>query len=262
MDKLKIKDPGVILTEGPRGGHAYATPDGQLYTGVTTILECRAKEFMRWWPVKEMYNYLMDNWDISKAYTNSEKTKLLEDGKKAHVTRSRDALNIGSKVHDWIEHYIKDGESKLPEEEDVKKVVLSFLDWERAMNISWVASEVVVASHRFKYAGTLDALAYMGNELALIDFKTSSVVSEEYFLQTAAYQMALEEMGVVPEHRIVVRIPKDGSPVEAIKVPTPLDFDKDVFIHLREIHKWNLLIENNFKDRSGKLLCCQNQKVS
>ena len=128
--------------------------------------------------------------------------------------------------------------------EDHKDMLESFLKWEEEKKVSWIKSELVIASRKHKFAGTLDALALVDGELCLIDFKTSKRVSKSAFLQTAGYQICLEEMGIVPAKRLIVRLPKNGDNIEVVEVPTPIDFDKKTFIRLREVHRWNLYVKN------------------
>ena len=65
------------------------------------------------------------------------------------------------------------------------------------------------------FAGTVDAVAEVDDVLTVVDFKTSSQISDEYFLQTSAYWLLLDENLVEgekrPEQRLILRIPKDGS---------------------------------------------------
>lgn len=200
-----------------------------------------------------MYNFLLPRLAEVQGIDEKKWEDLLMEGKKAHLTKSKDALDIGHQVHDWIENYAKwkikgaKPETKLPEDEKVAHSIKSFLLWETKHEVEWLASELVVVSIKNSFAGTLDGLAKVDGKLTLIDFKTSSQISEDYYLQTGAYQIALEEMGIVPEQRLILRIPKDGSPVEDHLVPTPLDFDKETFLHLREVYRWNLNYENNVK---------------
>ena len=90
-------------------------------------------------------------------------------------------------------------------------------------------------------------LANVEKELCVIDFKTSNFLSEDVYLQTAGYWLLLDENLLDteerPYQRIVLRLPKDGSGFEHRVVPTPLQFDTDTFLRLREIHRWNLLAE-------------------
>lgn len=53
-----------------------------------------------------------------------------------------------------------------------------------------------VWSRRFRYAGTIDALALIGGKAGVLDIKTSNGFYPEFNLQTAAYVSALQELEV------------------------------------------------------------------
>jgi hypothetical protein len=240
-----------------KDGHTYKhIPSEKLYTGVTTIIGVRQKEFLKWWTVKEMYNFLKTNWDLKKKYTEEEKEKLLLDGKAAHTKKSKEALLSGKIAHDWIENYIGGKKLPLPKDENAKNAIKAFRSWELEHQVEWLASELVVCSEKHEFAGTIDAIAVVDGILTIVDFKTSSQISEDAFLQTAGYWIALDEMmngEERPSQRLVLRIPKDGKEFEAMIVPTDLEFDKKTFLNLREVHRWNVYIQNHFQDANGKI---------
>lgn len=266
-----IKTPNVTFHEH---NHTYSRNiDGYMYTGVTTILQVRAKDFLKFWATKCNYEYMLENWDHTKLYTKDEKEELLLAAKNAHARVTRKANDIGSKAHSWISDYIKHKiangglirdqkklKEDLPDEKEAKNAIRAFLKWEKDNDVEWIVSEQLVASDKHLFAGTLDALGNVNGKLTLIDFKTSSMISEDYYLQTAGYQIALEEMEVYPEQRMILRFEKlseedwkqknkklkgvSYKEFESVVVPTDLKFDKDTFLHCREIHRWNLMIEN------------------
>ena len=88
-------------------GHTY-TVSGELFTGVTTILEVRQKPFLKWWTVKEAVTYLADKQEEIKKATPEEYVKILDDAKEAHTVKSKEALVSGKLAHLWIEQYIKE----------------------------------------------------------------------------------------------------------------------------------------------------------
>ena len=242
-------------------GHTYKHKNGTLYTGVTTILGVRNKDFLKWWTVKEMYNFLLDKQPAICGADENEYIKILEEGKKAHTKKSKEALVSGKIAHDWIEEYVKakikgeDADKQFPDDQKAASSIHSFLDWHDSHEIEWIASELVVASEEHQFAGTLDGLAKVDGTLTIVDFKTSSQISEEYFLQTAGYYLALKEMADIQEpiQRLILRIPKDGKDFEAMIVPTDLEFDCKTFINLRNTHRWNVYIQNHFTGDNGKL---------
>jgi hypothetical protein len=69
-------------------------------------------------------------------------------------------------------------------------------DWSAKERPHFVAVEHKVASWRYGYAGTLDAVAIMRQALCLIDYKATS--SRRDLMQMAAYALAWEEMGGDP----------------------------------------------------------------
>ena len=112
---------------------------------------------------------------------------------------------------------------------------------------------MMVWSKEYLFAGMIDWLASVDEIFTLGDMKTSSIIGEETFLQTGGYAIPLLESGIVPEQRLIIRIPKDGKEFEAKQVPTDLSFDMECFIALRTAHRWDLYIKNKFCDENGKL---------
>ena len=223
-------------------------------TGVTTIIGVRDKShFLMPWATKENYLYMKGNWDIEKKYSNKEKEDLLFSAKNAYRTKSEKAKGIGSLVHNWIEGYIKFSmkygkDTEIiscfkPDGDEVLNCIREFFKWEQSHKVEWLASEMVVASEKHLFAGTLDGLAMVDGKFTLIDLKTSNQIDNGYYIQTAGYQMALEEQKIKPEQRIILRIPKDGKGFESRLVPSDYKSDRDFFINCREIHRANLYYE-------------------
>ncbi len=248
------------------GRHVYTkNSDKSKLTGVTTIISNMSKDFMAPWVVKEFYQYMVDNWDLSKTYTPEESEELLLTAKKQYNVKSAEARKIGTIVHEWVSNHIQGKDSAIPNIEEVKNSIKSFLDFEKSHKIEWLLSEEIICSVK-KYkkektedelivnvAGTLDFLAYIDGVLTLGDFKTSKRISEEAYLQLGAYDFFLkEQMGFNSEQRMIVRIPKDKSDVEVAVVDTPLKFDQATFFNLKQVHRWKINIKNNFSEKVGR----------
>jgi len=282
MHKLNLIE--IPIKFDPRN-HTYVnTINGELFTGCTTVIGTRNKEFTRWWPVKEAVKYL--GWFDPKGLTEEQKKefigklegklnkiknfsseeyyKVLDDARLEHTKKTKEAFKSGTLAHEWIKQYLqaqindeKLADIPFPDDEKATNSIKEFLKWESQHQIEWLASELVVASLNHKFAGTVDWVARVDNILTLGDFKTSNQISEDCAIQLAGYFLALDEMlkegEERPKQRIVLRIPKDGSGFECQKINTDLEFDREVFIHLREIHRWNLFIDNHFKDENGRV---------
>jgi len=246
---------------------------GKLLTGVSTVLGVRDKPYLVAWAAKEAVKdlgyydkkiyaggkYLPESQDVIKVgeeflyhrlneikgMTPDQYYKTLEEAKGASRKKSGKAKDVGHEVHDAIEQYIKKG--KIPEglTAEAKKGFDQFIIWEAKVKPIWIASELIVCSEKYQLAGTMDALAVINGNLEVVDFKTSNQISEDAFLQTAAYQMMLTEMdnSIEVKGRRIIRVPKDGKPVQDVLVPTEYQFDIDTFLRMREIHRWNIHVK-------------------
>lgn len=224
--------------------HTYSDAiTGEYIPGVTTILQVRQKPFLLPWAVKVCSEYISGKWEANRGYSEEDISRILLEGKRAYKNIAKDATDVGSIVHSLIEQHICGDALAIPENEEVKKSFQSFLDWESERKPKWLESELVVYSPKHKYAGTMDFLAKIDGKITLGDFKTSKMISEEYFLQLASYQNALEEIGVKVEQRMIVRVPKDGKPVEELIVPTSYERDLECFLALRNASQWNNYVE-------------------
>src|SRR5262249_8788335 len=96
------------------------------------------------------------------------------------------ALDIGTVVHKMAECDLRGDEdadigyylnNTLPDPEGRAKAVTSFTayrQWRAKLHVRPVAQEVSLVSEKHQYGGTLDVVGIVGNELSLLDFKTSS----------------------------------------------------------------------------------------
>jgi len=68
--------------------------------------------------------------------------------------------------------------------------------------------EMRVAHPRHRYAGTIDAIAYLNGKFGVLDIKTSQEIYRDYSLQTAAYMGAVKEIPELSkaETRWILRI--------------------------------------------------------
>lgn len=262
--------------------------DGAKVVRVTEVLQALDKSFRIPWALKEMAGYIDKNWDHSRIYLADEKKKIIQDSKGTFERVSMHAMDRGTRVHAWIEEYIGKSNPPKPTDPELIPPINSFLKWEKEHRVEWLASEFIIASKTHQYAGTIDFIAIVDDSLVIGDFKVSSRISLEYFLQTAAYQIALEELiketfyqpnnvsiprpmnllttldlqnlhllwnfhsaNVPPEigYRLILRIPADGSPVQDLKVPTDLEWDRRAFLGACDIHRWYKHAKDRYKQR-------------
>lgn len=70
---------------------------------------------------------------------------------------------------------------------------LAFCKWIESADTEILENEVMVASAKHKYAGSLDAVGRKDGKLIVLDWKTSNSIKSTYALQVAAYAKAYEE---------------------------------------------------------------------
>ena len=141
---------------------------------------------------------------------------------KAYKRELEKAAEIGSQCHRLLEWNIRKalGQKVGPEPkvfDDALWAFMAFSDWAAKVNLKPKLIEQIVFSTRHGYAGTMDLMAEVDGVDTLVDFKTSKAVYAEAHLQTAAYRVALQEMGHgTVDRAVIVRLPKvqtDPGPV-------------------------------------------------
>lgn len=109
------------------------------------------------------------------------------------------ASEEGTQVHEMIESYLNGEELKFLEHGIpmyptlVWQMFLRFVDWWEEYNPTLIEAEVHLFSDKLRIAGTCDLVCEIGDELWIIDFKTSNNLQTTYDLQTAIYAQCFEE---------------------------------------------------------------------
>lgn len=181
MCLLKVKfDYSSLSRESINGSRHYVLPDGSRVPSVTTIL------------------------DKTKP---AENKKALEDwrnsiGHKRAQEITTEAANRGTRMHTYLEHYIKTGAMKergsnpfsWPSHKMAESVIAQGL-----VNVDEFWGVEVPLYFPEIYAGTTDCVGVHKGQLAILDFKQSNKVKKEewiddYKLQLAAYAEAHDEV--------------------------------------------------------------------
>lgn len=253
--------------------HLYTrTSDGQWLQGVSTISSIVPKGWLASWGAKEAVKALgYSDYDgdtelaektlkkIKKCKSPEEFQLILKEAKGASRRKNKKAMVDGTEGHEWLESYVKAkirGEStpKIPTG-NLKRPIKQFLEWEKENIDYWILSEAMVANPKKGYAGQLDGLAMMKTKkLALIDFKFSNHISEDYRLQCAGYQSCFEEYGIEIDKRIIIRLPKTlhkdewdekerkykkiDNKIEVMILDKDYEVDKEAFLHSVHLKGW------------------------
>ena len=178
-------NPKFNYTPVPRvevnGKRFYATPDGNKLPSVTTILDKTKPEEKK---------LILEQWRRRVGYEKAQQI-------------TTEAANRGTRMHTYLEHYVKNGELKdrgtnpfgwashaMAEtviNEGITNRVNEFWGYEVPLYFPKV------------YAGTTDAAGLHLNEEAIIDYKQTNKPKkrewiDDYFLQLCAYAEAHNEL--------------------------------------------------------------------
>lgn len=125
---------------------------------------------------------------------------------KTHLYQEAEiAADIGTVAHSMVEAHIHGA----PHEDIMAIATGAFLDsdrrvkaesaynaylaWAKNFNVQIIAQEIQLVSEKHRFGGTPDAIGLVGNQLVLLDWKTSNSVYSDYLIQLAAYRHLWEE---------------------------------------------------------------------
>ena len=113
-------------------------------------------------------------------------------------------------IHNSIENWIKFGIEDVPLE--YQGYFEAFRKWWEQYKPTVIASEARICHFLMRYGGTVDLLAVVENAVSLIDFKSTSTISDMTCgVQLEAYAKALENIGVKVERKRILHLKKNGE---------------------------------------------------
>lgn len=267
VSELKHYNGEVTLYYDAKHHVRYVLEDGEkiMVPGVTNItgMVDKSQPLMAW-SAAQTVELLRTSILPGQAYTEEQLEEAFQNAKRNYRNTSRKALDIGKLAHEWLDRYQQsliagvDHEESLPENENAANCVKAALDFMGKHSFSPFRVETHVYSRLYNYAGTLDHLAHItscgsedccpfeGTVFILGDFKSSKAMYDEYFLQTAAYQQAIQEEfpDLTVDGRLILRLDKEGQGFEhAIRLNNTMEDDLTAFLGAQEILKWQKQID-------------------
>ena len=114
------------------------------------------------------------------------------------------AADIGTVVHAMVEAHCKlqspekvraDMTQDWPQDklDKVQSGFQAYLSWESLTKLTVLYQEMHLISEQYGFGGTPDAIGMIGNNLVLLDWKTSNAVYSDMLIQLAAYRLLWEE---------------------------------------------------------------------
>lgn len=144
----------------------------------------------------------------------------------------------GSAVHELTERW-----DKTPLEDDfdpeqvpseLRGYLLAWINFRNDFDFAPTHIEHQVFHPRLFYAGTIDRVGVVRNQLSIVDIKTSAKLGPAVGVQLAAYQHALESEEEVTG-RYAVQLADDGT-YRVVEYTNPLDWD--AFRGCLALHTW------------------------
>lgn len=160
-------------------GRRYATPDGQKLPSVTTILDATKSEESK----KALYEW--------RKRVGAQKAQAI----------TTEAAGRGTRMHKWLEDYIKTGQIGTPGSNPYSvqshKMAQSIIYQGLSKCNEFWGTEVPLYFPAV-YAGTTDLVGVHDGEPAIMDHKQANKIKkrewiEDYFIQLAAYATAHNE---------------------------------------------------------------------
>ena len=194
-----------ITATNKDGVRLYATPEGNKYPSITTVLSVRNKKGLMEWRKR-----------VGNEVAN-------------HVART--AANRGTKVHHMCEDYLNNMEFNYPDEWSKHRrknflahCLFSRLKEKALCNIDNIyAQEAGLYSDKYKVAGRVDCIAEYNGVPSIIDFKTSTKErkdewNESYYIQGSAYaEMFGERTGIEISQVVILVVTEDGTVQEFVR---------------------------------------------
>jgi hypothetical protein len=232
--------------------HMYTWKEkGYAVPGVTSILQRMAKPMLIPWAAGMASGYWRDKLAERAAKNGviplleSELEPLHKEAKGHHQRFTREAADIGKRVHAYAELRLrstmrgyKGPEPRFPDTKDERILngCNAFEEWLNSHHVELIEPERVIFSLEHFYAGTCDVHAYIDDEEAIGDFKTSSGVYIDHLFQTSAYQIAVEEeLNRRIPARWLIRLDKKTGEFHAERHARN-DLHSQAFLALRELH--------------------------
>lgn len=195
------------------GKRKYATPDGNKLPSVTTILDATKPE------------------EAKRALLNWQKSVGVERARAI----TTEAANRGTRMHSYLEHYVKTG--------DVQPRGSNPYSWASHSMASEVITQGLSKVNEFwgvevplyfpgVYAGTTDCVGIHQDTESILDFKQSNRPKkrewiEDYFLQLCAYSEAHNELHGTKIKKGVILMcvkPSLNEQLEPVSQPEYLEF--------------------------------------
>jgi len=223
--------------------HYYTIGDDETwFPGVTTVLSAAVpKPALLPWALNSMGDNIRE---FFKTHDGGKFNveELIKESKNIYKKKASEAADIGTRVHGAIDAIIQ-GESPVITP-DIKPGVDGFLAWLEKHKMRIEFGDTKLASKLFGYGGSMDFLAFDGDDPIVFDVKTTKRrrdrdhgAYDEQALQLAAYCQGFRETyGLQPKAAYILWLNKENPEFKAVKVSN-LDVCFKGFLSALELYR-------------------------
>lgn len=242
---------GANLRTFKRGDSRFYVDDstGATAPGVTSIIDMLPKGFLKFWSAKVAAEFAVENLGAVVNLALRDHGAAVDLIKNAPTRSTREAGDFGTQSHNIFEKMAR-GESPGRLHSEFQVMADHFQEFLDEAQPEFIHLEETVWSDTHDFAGSFDAIARIGGETVILDWKTTkSGVHEDVALQLNAYANAdriiLSETGEsIPVPKIdaagVFHVRPEGWGLYPVKLDPALF---ELFTHLWHVLQW---------DRGGK----------
>ena len=231
------------------GSRFYVNPETkEKAIGVTSVTGMLPKPFLKFWSTKLAAEWAVENvGTVTNLITSGEKDAAVDLIKKAPDRYTKIAADRGTAIHDLVEK-ANIGQATGVIHPDFRPDMEQYEEFLRSFEPDFLEVEATVWSDTYGYAGTLDGICQIDDEVLIYDLKTGKSVYSEVALQLAAYKNADYIINADGTQREIPHI--DGAFVVHLRpegfrvVPVRIDDDVfEVFKALLQIVEWDTSIQ-------------------
>ncbi|MEV8056560.1 hypothetical protein AB0P37_08535 [Streptomyces antimycoticus] len=212
--------------------------------GVTSVKDMRDMKFLQFWSAKSVAEYAVDNLGALVTLALRDPKAAVDLLKNAPRRESGKAADFGTESHNLFERMAR-GEELGRVHPEYAPMVAHFQEFLDQAQPEFLYLEETVWSDTHGFAGSFDAIARIGEETVLLDWKTTrSGVHNDVVLQLNAYanadRIVLSATGEsVPMPKIdalaVLHVRPEGGGLYPIKLDRA---QFDVFLHQIHVLNW------------------------
>ena len=228
------------------GSRFYVDPrNGAKVLGVTSAINQLSKPFLQYWASKLVAEEAVNNLGaVFNLVQNENEAAAIDFLKRAPTRSSGAAAETGTIVHGLVEQLNK-GESLGLVHPDYAPWIERYNKFLDEFQPEFLEVETTAWSDTHGYAGTLDAIAKIDNQIVILDLKTGKGVYDSVALQLTAYSQAdflLDPDGTerpLPEldGAAVLHLRPDNYDLIPVRIGDDIF---EVFLALVRLSKWDM----------------------